>query len=286
MGLVAKVERLRRNLYIRGRYSRAKVWILARILSFVIRTSKNKWFVQSSTGISAQLHERTDFAFLLKTEQITFSEDVIGVCLMESGQISFDVGANVGLISAALSRNFEKVYSFEPDPRCHDLFHSNLEANCARNVNLHKIGLSSKEGPLEFNLGTEVGHSTLEGAHITSLESSISIESRTLDSFTKELGISRIDLLKIDVEGHELDVLVGATSLLRAKAIRKIIFEHSASLFEAQGRDTFEVYDFLTKLGYLITNFDGISVSPEGLMNIGQIDLVAVVSEFEIESHS
>ena len=85
---------------------------------------------------------------------------------------------------------------------------------------------------LAFNLGAEVGHSTLEGAHITSLESSISIESRTLDSFTKELGISRIGLLKIDVEGHELDVLVGATPLLRAKAIRKIIFEHSPSLFE------------------------------------------------------
>jgi FkbM family methyltransferase len=208
------------------------------------------------------------------------------VCLKESGQVAFDVGANVGLISAALSMNFEKVHSFEPDPRCHDIFHSNLEANCARNVTLHKIGLSSKEGPLAFNLGAEVGHSTLEGAHITSLESSISIESRTLDSFTKELGISRIDLLKIDVEGHEFDVLVGATTLLRAKAIRKIIFEHSSSLFEAQGRDTFEVFNFLTKLGYLIATFDGISVFPENLKNIGQIDLVAVVSDFKIESRA
>ena len=280
------MERLRRNLYIRGRYSRAKVWILARVLSFVIRTSKNKWFIQSSTGIRAQLHERTDFLFLLRTEQVAFSEDVIGVCLKESGQVAFDVGANVGLISAALSKNFEKVYSFEPDPRCHDLFYSNLEANCARNVNLHKIGLSSKEGTLAFNLGTEVGHSTLEAAHITHLESSISIKSRTLDSFTKELGISRIDLLKIDVEGHELDVLVGATSLLGERAIRKIIFEHSASLFEAQSRDTLEVFNLLTKFGYLITTFDGTPVSPEGLVSIGQTDLVAVVSEFEKESRS
>jgi FkbM family methyltransferase len=280
------VERLRRNLYIRGRYSRAKVWSLARVLPVVIRNSKNKWFIQSSTGIRAQLHERTDFLFLLRTGQVAFSEDVIRASLEESGQIAFDVGANVGLISAALSKNFEEVHSFEPDPRCHDLFHSNLDANCARNVKLHKVGLSSKDKSQAFNLGAELGHSTLEGAHITRLESSICIESRTLDSYAKELGISRIDLLKIDVEGHELDVLVGATSLLRHKAIHKIIFEHSAALFESQGRDTHEVFNLLTNLDYLITTLDGIPVSYESLMNIGQIDLVAITSEFKSESHS
>ena len=109
---------------------------------------------------------------------MAFSEDVIGVCLRESGEVAFDVGANVGLVSAALSKNFEKVHSFEPDPRCHDLFQSNLEANCALNVNLYKIGLSSKDQSLTFNLGTEVGHSTLEDTHITRLESSMYIESR------------------------------------------------------------------------------------------------------------
>ena len=46
------------------------------------------------------------------------------------------------------------------------------------------------------------------------------------------------------------------------------------------------MFNFLIKLGYLMTTFDGISVFPEGLMNIGQIDLVAVVSDFEIESRS
>jgi FkbM family methyltransferase len=208
------------------------------------------------------------------------------MCLKESGQVAFDVGANVGLISTALSKNFEEVHSFEPDPRCHDLFHSNLGANCAQNVKLHKIGLSSKDESLAFNLGAELGHSTLEGAHITRLESSIFIESRTLDSYTKELGISRIDLLKIDVEGHELDVLVGATSLLRNKAIHKIVFQHSATLFESQGRDTHEVFNLLTNLDYLITTLDGIPVSYESLMNIGQIDLVAITSQFKSESHS
>ena len=147
MGLVANVERLRRNLYIRGEYSRAKVWILARVLSSINRNSKTKWFIQNATGIRAQLHEKTDFPFILRTGQIAFSEDLIDVCLKESGQVAFDVGANIGLITAALSKKFEKVHSFEPGPRCHDLFHSNLEANCARNVTLHKIGLSSKKNP-------------------------------------------------------------------------------------------------------------------------------------------
>jgi FkbM family methyltransferase len=280
------VERLRRNLYLRGRYSRANVWFLSRVLSFVIRTSKNKWFIQSSTGIRAELHERTDFPSLSRTGQVAFSEDVMGVCLKESRQVVVDAGANVGRIAVALSKNFDKVHSFEPDPRCHDRFHSNLDANCARNVNLHNIGLSSKDESLAFNLGAELGHSTLEGAHITRLESSIFIESRTLDSYTKELGISRIDLLKIDVEGHELDVLVGATSLLCNKAIHKIIFEHSAALFESQGRDTHEVFNLLTNLDYLITTLDGIPVSYESLMNIGQIDLVAITSEFKSASHS
>jgi len=88
------------------------------------------------------------------------------------------------------------------------------------------------------------------------------------------------------VEGHELDVLIGATSLLRRKAIHKIVFEHSPSLFEIQGRDTCEVFNLLTNLRYLITTLAGIPVSSESLMNIGQIDLVAVTSEYKTESYS
>jgi FkbM family methyltransferase len=155
--------------------------------------------------MSSGLPRTSGLCILQLNSELSYKKDVIGVCLKESGQVAFDVGDYVGLISAALSKNFEKVHSFEPDPRCHDLFHSNLEANCARNVNLYKIGLSSKEEEMVFNLGAEVEHITLEGAHIASLESPISIESRTLDSFTNELGTSRIDRLKIDVEGHELD---------------------------------------------------------------------------------
>jgi len=78
------------------------------------------------------------------------------------------------------------------------------------------------------------------------------VELKRLDDVFPGLGISHIDLLKIDVEGHELDVLRGSQNLLERRLIKVIQFEFGE--FNLYSRVFFkDLYDFLSRHGFAIS---------------------------------
>ena len=87
------------------------------------------------------------------------------------------------------------------------------------------------------------------------------VELRTLDQVAGELGLARIDLLKVDVEGHELPVLKGARGLLDAGAIEAVQFEFGERSLYSR---TF-LRDFFELLG---RDFDFFRVTPRGLRRL------------------
>jgi len=146
--------------------------------------------------------------------------------------IVLDVGANEGLYSKdvwAANRDAH-VVAFEPHPKTYTRLL--LNSSGQENITTINAACGSEAGQLVLydyagSEGTE--HASLHPGVIDGIHGGLSdqhvVEVIALDSFATNRGISLIHLLKIDAEGHELEVLKGAARLLRENRIRAIQLE-------------------------------------------------------------
>ncbi len=162
----------------------------------------------------------------------------------------FDVGANIGYYSIQFARLTKgNVFSFEPIANQYSLLSRNIEINHLKNVKAEKKAISDSNEIKRFYLSEneETGTSSVEIPTSTYED----VQCTTLDDYTKANGIPFIDLIKIDVEGHELKVIKGMTGLLSGSNIKKIFMEiHTASLNSA-GSSPEELCSFLQSYDYL-----------------------------------
>jgi FkbM family methyltransferase len=147
--------------------------------------------------------------------------------------IVFDVGANAGSWTKSLVTQLEqmaldaKIYCFEPDAaHTNDLSALSLKDK----VYFVPMGLSAESGiGMLYSDREKSGLSSLYlrdlDHHGINMHLSQDVNLLTLDSFVSQQGISQIDFLKIDVEGHELEVLKGASRSLSEDRIKAIQFE-------------------------------------------------------------
>lgn len=151
--------------------------------------------------------------------------------------IIFDVGANIGTFTTWMAKAFPKgkVYSFEPQREIFQMLCGNAAINNLYNVYTHNIGLGSNNCLIEFDEAnyfkpSDFGTFTLNtNACVERTKNSIVVEIFTLDYFVETFKIKKIDLLKIDVEGMDLDVLIGATKTIK-KHFPVIFIEHSNNI--------------------------------------------------------
>ena len=147
--------------------------------------------------------------------------------------VVFDVGANFGNYTSAVLEAMPSgtvVHAFEPSQAAMDKFREAIAGHPqGRYVQAHTLGLSNSKGNATLYapfIGSGIG--TLHPAPfdvLGSTNSTEAIELTTIDAFCSENGIERIDLLKIDAEGHELAVLQGARGMIDAGRVRFIQFE-------------------------------------------------------------
>lgn len=175
----------------------------------------------------------------------TNGESVLMRRILPRASVVFDAGANVGDWTAeALAINAAAQYHlFEPSPTT--FAHLQRRAFPA-NVRLNNIGLGADEGEMDlFIFGDGLGTNSLYDRRGTD-----AVERRrervritTLDAYCAGHGIERIDFLKIDVEGHEIQVLRGAAGLFRARRIRIVQFEYGGTYIDARGllKDVWEL---------------------------------------------
>lgn len=163
-----------------------------------------------------------------------------------SSAILFDVGANEGGYSLAAARILKgwKIYAFEPAPKTFAKLQQVIKG--ASNINIHNIGLSSKAGQANLNFNEDVtGLASLyeRGVLKDINTASVPINLDTLDGFCERNAIKKINFLKLDVEGHELEVLKGARSMLKNRAIDFIQFEFGGTDVDARVflKDFFEL---------------------------------------------
>lgn len=128
-----------------------------------------------------------------------------------------DVGASYGFLSAGFAKYFDTVESFEVNPSVFPMLRLNMKH--FSNINLHNIALYDKPGLVYFIQEQQSGTSRILNPYeLSTYKDKISVNTTNLDSFK----FSNVDLLKIDVEGSEDKVLLGARKTI--ELCRPVIF--------------------------------------------------------------
>jgi FkbM family methyltransferase len=160
--------------------------------------------------------------------------------------IVFDVGANVGQSARSFRANYPdaKIYSFEPV----DATYRRLERELRGydNIQTSQLALGAERGPGTMVLEgiSEMYFLRRSASGMPSDDTPVEeVAVETLDNFCRSQGIERINYLKIDTEGADLDVLIGAEAMLRGQQVDIIEAECGMS-----GRNTRHVaLDTLTR---------------------------------------
>ena len=179
----------------------------------------------------------------------------------------FDVGANRGEYSIALSGLFPtaRIYAFEPSPSTFKLLVNGvLDISQIDAVN---IGFGNENETTSLYKENSIARiASLTELEVTNPEFTERVSIRRIDDYLKDAKIQRIDLLKIDVEGHEWDVLQGAISTLKSGKVFSIQFEFGE--FNVDTRILFRtIFRFLKKTGYTV-----FLIQPNGLARIESYD--------------
>ena len=181
-----------------------------------------------------------------------------------AGDTMVDVGGNIGLyalLAAKLVGDTGTVHSFEPEPRNAARLRANLALNGFANVEVFEAAVYSEPGTValnvfdaRFNAWHSIGRPSLpdpaDARRTIEPTETRDVPAVTLDDHCARHGMSRIDLLKIDVEGAEVDVLGGARTLLASHAVRAILFEISLPQIEALGHAADAPFTLLREHGY------------------------------------
>lgn len=136
---------------------------------------------------------------------------------LRAGMVAFDVGANVGIVTLTMARlvaNDGHIHAFEPEPSNFRLLTKNVSRNgFKRSVTLNQVALSDQSGSANLNRSGDAASAYVSDELAAS--GAIEVHCTTIDTYARLVGLSRLDLIKIDVEGAEMRVLRGATATLR-----------------------------------------------------------------------
>jgi FkbM family methyltransferase len=138
--------------------------------------------------------------------------------LLMPGATVLDIGANTGLYSLFAARRSPTatVHAIEPVPRVFWILEENIARNKVSNVTCHRLALSNKRGAVTMYVPDDevpVMASLVEGWRPGSAR--VEVDACTVDDLVARLGISNLDLIKIDTEGTEHHVVEGAMRTIR-----------------------------------------------------------------------
>lgn len=172
-----------------------------------------------------------------------------------------DAGANAGQTTLKYKKLFPEsnIYGFEPFPEIFEKFKNAYQHD--KFVITEQIALSNKTGEDVLNINSSVcTNSLLEAvdAYAESLQyknvGKITIKTITLDQYCQENNIKNIDILKMDVQGGELQILQGAENMLKEKKISIIFSEvEFAEIYKNQPL-FFNICEYLNRYGYSLYN--------------------------------
>lgn len=233
---------------------------LYRLLSLVLRRRQHR-IQRDGIHYEVDLSEGIDLSLFLFGQ---FQKHVLDVrhLAIPNGAVVFDIGANFGVMALQLAKLFDsqRVYAFEPTNYAFEKLKRNLRLNKDLGARITPVQTFLSDVPdLQPNLEaysswkvdkeSKIAH-RVHGGTIRSAEG---IAATTIDVFCEDNEITRVDFIKIDTDGHELQVLKGGRQTVE-RFLPPIIFELGIYLMEENGV-TFNDYDrYFSSLGYKLSN--------------------------------
>lgn len=167
--------------------------------------------------------------------------------LARPGTTAIDAGANVGLFTIPLAASVGatgRVLAFEPTAETARRLQENVERNRLDNVTVVEAALGARRGRGTLSIHADGAYNSLTPAGSTQ-RAEIRVD--RLDDVWEEAGRPEVSVLKVDVEGSELDVLAGGTALLRA-ARPAVLVEAAESSRAIEVRELLRSYDYVRAL--------------------------------------
>jgi FkbM family methyltransferase len=194
-------------------------------------------------GLALTEHSKKRWPYFLKIEEVQIAAFLILVKKIKPS-FFFDIGANVGFYSLIAKKYFPELrcFAFEPTPETYNNLVSNLNENqkCS-NADAFQIALSSKKGVIEFG---DFGDCSGKNAILTTsiheekdIKKKFTVKTDSLDNLYPE--ILGCIIIKIDTEGHEIDVIKGGVNVLTKN---KVVLQ-----VETGHKDNFEELDSIIR---------------------------------------
>lgn len=172
--------------------------------------------------------------------------------------IIFDVGANIGQTSLFLNKHFPQaeIFAFEPVYKTfNELCKNTKKINTIKPLN-YALGSQEEELLISIRENSELNTLVRDSSKNPALEKTVeTVKVTTIDTFCHQQNIEKIDLLKMDVQGFELEVLKGADFYLKNNLISFIYAEVSFEQSNKECQFFRDLYDYLRENNFRFSGF-------------------------------
>ncbi len=167
---------------------------------------------------------------------------------LKQDDIVLEAGANIGSETLLISKILNKgtIYCFEPNPYSFERLKINISINELKNVYAYDYALGEADNEIKFHIYPKgFCNSGMSSKYMeTSITHEITVIQKTVDTFVHENNITKLDFIKMDIQGAEIDLLNGASETL--KRFKPTIFTEACEPYN----DTKQLYEILVSLGY------------------------------------
>jgi FkbM family methyltransferase len=200
---------------------------------------------------------------------------------LRKGAIVLDIGANVGHFCLKVGKGMiqkkidASIYAFEPNPHTFSLLEQNLKLNpeLQPSIQVKQLAIGDEAALMNFSYDPD----NTGGGRLSEWPTGLQVEVVRLDDWFRQAELARVDFIKIDVEGYEPKVLLGASKII--SSFRPILYlEITDEWFKKIGFSAAWVFQKLDELGYelFIDKLDEIEKLERSAVLAKQFNIMAV----------
>ena len=227
----------------------------------ILLSQDQRYIRRGGINYKVDLAEGIDFSiFLFGNFQRYITQNR---CLsLPDDAIVFDIGANIGNMAFKFAQLAQKgrVYAFEPTRYAFNKLLTNIELNQELSRRIVPLQLFVSEHSENKHTIKAYSSWRIDGKYADAhplhggiIKPAESVAAVTIDDFCREKEINRLDLIKIDTDGHEYSILRGAQKSL-GRFLPYIIFEIGIYVMEERGISFEQYYEYLSSFGYTLIN--------------------------------